>query len=70
MSYETFLKKNPEIGIKICPICNKRFIPSLQWAYKKDKVFFCRYNCYREGGGDGAKTSMYTRKSKTNKKRK
>ena len=70
MRYETFLKNNPVAGIKICPICEKRFIPTLQWIYKRDKVFYCRYNCYRQGGGADESKRNYTRENVSNKKRK
>ena len=55
MSYHDFLKKNPEKGIEECPVCGKRFIPSVQWAYKLGRYYYCRYNCYKQGGGDNVK---------------
>ena len=68
MRYETFLKNNPEIGIKSCPICEKRFIPTLQWIYKRDRVFYCSYKCYRQGGANETKRN-YIRENVSNKKR-
>jgi hypothetical protein len=70
MRYETFLKNNPEVGIKACPICEKRFIPTLQWIYKKDRVFYCSYKCYRQSGGANENKRNYTRENVNNKKRK
>jgi hypothetical protein len=70
MRYETFLKNNPEIGIKVCPICEKRFIPTLQWIYKIKSEFYCSYKCYRQGGGANETKRNYTRENVNNKKRK
>lgn len=70
MRYEDFLRNNPDVGIKICPVCGKRFIPLPYWAYKKDRVYYCRYNCYRQGGGANETKRNYTRENVNNKKRK
>ena len=44
-----------DFNIKICPVCKKRFVPSLYWAYKKKTVmkiiYYCSYHCFREAGG-------------------
>lgn len=69
MRYEDFLRNNPDVGIKICPVCGKKFIPLPYWAYKKDRVYYCRYNCYRQGGANETKRN-YTRENVNNKKRK
>jgi hypothetical protein len=41
--------------LKVCPVCEKRFIPTVYWAYKKEKgtkiIHYCSYHCYREAGG-------------------
>lgn len=41
--------------LTICPICKKGFIPTLFWAYKKEKgtskTYYCSYHCFREAGG-------------------
>ena len=42
-------------GLNICPVCEKRFIPTLLWVYKKEKgtqrTFYCSYHCFRKAGG-------------------
>ena len=45
--------------LTICPICEKRFIPSLFWAYKiglytkkgYKTIYYCSYHCFRKAGG-------------------
>lgn len=45
--------------LTICPVCEKRFIPTLFWAYmqkcyskKGYKItYYCSYHCFREDGG-------------------
>ena len=48
-----------ETKIKACPICEKRFIPTLFWVYKKEKdmktIYFCSYHCFRKAGGGKGK---------------
>ena len=57
--------------LRTCPTCGKNFIPSLQWAYKKNSDYYCRYNCYRQAGGDGGELDRrYTRERVNNIKRK
>lgn len=48
---ETYERGRP-IVVKECPVCGKRFVPTHYWAYKKGCVYYCRYNCYRQAGGD------------------
>lgn len=63
-------EKTGQTVVKSCPICNKRFIPSLSWAYKKDHQYYCRYNCYKQAGGDsGGKDRRYARERVNNIKR-
>lgn len=46
-------------GLNVCPICEKRFIATLFWAYKKEsgmkKTFYCSYHCFRKAGGGKGK---------------
>lgn len=52
------LDRGPNSVLRVCPICGKRFIPSIKWAYVKDHTYYCRYNCYRQAGGDDGKYRM------------
>lgn len=42
-------KKNVSIGVMICPVCGKEFIPAPYHIYKarvnKNKVLCCSYSC-------------------------
>ena len=63
-----------EIGscsvLRTCPVCGKKFIPNVQWAYKRSNAYYCRYNCYRQAGGDGGgKDRRYTRQRVENKRK-
>lgn len=46
-------------GLNICPICEKRFIATLFWVYKKEsaikKTYYCSYHCFRKAGGGKGK---------------
>ena len=47
--------KMSEFKLNICPVCEKRFIPTVLWTYKhvtpRKKIFYCSYHCFREAGG-------------------
>ena len=47
----TVLKTGPTV-VKECPICGKRFIPTVEWVYRLGSKFYCRYTCYNKAGGD------------------
>lgn len=56
--------------VKTCPVCGKHFIPCFEWAYKKNNVYYCRYSCYRQAGGDNGKIDrLYTRERVYNKRK-
>ena len=56
--------------LRVCPVCGKNFIPNVQWAYKKDSTYYCRYNCYKQAGGDGGgRCTRYTRQRVENKRK-
>lgn len=66
---DIFERGRPSV-VRTCPICGKTFIPTNDWAYRKGYIFYCRYNCYRQAGGDSGEISRYTRERVTNIKRK
>jgi hypothetical protein len=45
-------KKNVSIGVLICPVCSKRFIPAPYHIYKArvngNRVLCCSYTCMRK----------------------
>ena len=45
--------------LTVCPVCEKRFIPTLFWAYKNvfynKTIYYCSYHCFREAGGGKGK---------------
>ena len=41
-----------ESDVKKCPICGRLFISNPRWMYRKNSKWYCRYNCYRQAGGD------------------
>lgn len=49
------VERGSNITSKVCPICGKHFIPTHNWAYKRNDKYYCRYNCYRQAGGDNSK---------------
>ena len=52
--------------LKICPMCNKAFIPTLFWIYKTEKgskkIYYCSYHCFREAGGGKGKFKNFPKK--------
>ena len=48
---------NIEMGkIRVCPVCGKKFIPTVGWLYKSvayPRKVYCSYTCWRSEGGDG-----------------
>lgn len=50
-----------ESTIKTCHTCGKRFIPTVQWAYRIADKIYCSYGCYRKAGGDNGKWKMSTK---------
>ena len=66
----SIVERGSNITSRTCPICGKNFIPTHDWAYKLDREYYCRYNCYKQAGGDGNKIDRrYTRERATNIKR-
>lgn len=49
------IDKDSSIKVRVCPICGKNFVPTTNWAYKRIGKFYCRYNCYKEAGGDNSR---------------
>ena len=57
--------------LKTCAVCGKNFVPTHNWAYKKGHKYYCRYNCYKQAGGDGGVLNRnYIRERATNIKHK
>ena len=47
-------------NLKVCPICEKRFITTFHWQYVIPKIgtgkkYYCTYGCYKKAGGDNTK---------------
>ena len=64
------IERGINLTSKECPICGKSFIPTHYWAYKKGSKYYCRYNCYKLGGGDNGEGRSYVRERATNIRRK
>ena len=48
-------------NVKVCAMCGKTFIPTVEWMYRRNHKFYCRYTCYTKAGGD-SREYKYTNK--------
>lgn len=55
-----------ESDVKKCPICGRLFISNPRWMYRRNSKWYCRYNCYRAGGGDNWKDTNLTKREGDN----
>ena len=53
------IERGSNITLRACPVCSKNFIPTNEWAYRIGSKFYCRYNCYKQAGGDNRKKREY-----------
>ena len=59
-----------DFKITTCPICKKRFLPTLYWVYMLKRyskegyktTYYCSYSCYREAGGGKEKSKNTPKK--------